>query len=315
MAFMKTFLTSDPIEAAEFIRSGGIVAFPTETVFGLGANAFDDGAVKKIFTAKGRPSDNPLIVHVVSTDQINEIVTVLSDHAKVFMEIFFPGPLTIVAASSGKISPIAAAGLDTVAFRMPAGKLAQELIKAAGAPLVAPSANVSGRPSPTTWQAVLEDMDGKIDCVLKGEPTTIGLESTVIDCTGSVPVMLRAGAISLEELRKAVSETVDGTGSANVRPKSPGTKHRHYSPRAMVKFIEDGDVEENIARSAYIGMLHPKGNYEKVKIVGSVEEYARELFEFFRECDRSGVEVIYCQSVSNVGVGAALMDRIRRASE
>ncbi len=312
---METFITTDPIKAAEFINRGGIVAFPTETVYGLGANAFDDDAVLRIFAAKGRPADNPLIVHVVSMEQINEIVAELSEHARLFIERFFPGPLTVVAASSGKVSRAATAGLDTVAFRMPAGKLAQELIKAAGVPLVAPSANVSGKPSPTTWQAVLEDMDGKIDCVLKGEPTEIGLESTVVDCTGGVPVLLRAGAVSLDDLSTVVPETLDGTAMSSSALRSPGMKHRHYSPVAAVKFYKNIEDIEIAQRAAFIGLERPEGTFEKIMIAGSMEEYARELFEFFRECDRIGIDIIYCQPVNTDGIGAALMDRIRRAAD
>ncbi|MBX3288770.1 MAG: threonylcarbamoyl-AMP synthase [Acidobacteria bacterium] len=312
---METFITTDPVKAAEFIRQGRLTAFPTETVYGLGANAFDDDAVLRIFAAKGRPADNPLIVHVVSLEQINEIVAELSDHARLFIERFFPGPLTVVAVSSGKVARAATAGLDTVAFRMPAGRIAQELIKAAGVPLVAPSANVSGKPSPTTWQAVLEDMDGKIDCLLQGEPTEIGLESTVVDCTGDVPILLRAGAVSLDELRTVVPETLDGTGMLSSAPRSPGMKHRHYSPAAAVRFYKDNKSVEAGRRSAFIGLERPEDNFEKLMIAGSMEEYARELFEFFRECDRIGIDVIYCQPVSTDGIGAALMDRIKRAAE
>lgn len=307
-------MTSDIKAAADLIKRGGLAAFPTETVYGLGANAFDEAAVRKIFLAKGRPSDNPLIVHVALPAQIDEIVAELSEHAKIFIKEFFPGPLTIVARSSGKVARSATAGLDTVAFRMPSGPIAQSLITAAGVPLVAPSANLSGRPSPTTWQAVFEDMNGRIDCILKGEPTTIGLESTVVDCSGDIPLLLRTGSVSLDELRAVVPETVDGTKTTSAA-RSPGTRHRHYSPAARVVIYDEAASELEGNRRAFIGLARPQGHFEKVLIPGSPEQYAKELFEFFRECDRDDIDTIYCGTVSKEGIGAALIDRITRAAE
>ena len=311
---METLITESPLAAAEVIKNGGIAAFPTETVYGLGANAFDDAAVAKIFAAKGRPADNPLIVHVSDAGQIDEIAAELNAHARLFIEKFFPGPLTIVAVRTGRISETATCGLKTIAFRMPANPLAQQLIKAAGTPLVAPSANISGRPSPTTWEAVLEDLDGRIDCILKGEPTLIGLESTVVDCTADVPVMLRAGAVSLEELREIVAKTVILEAAESVEARSPGLRHKHYSPRARVVIIDNDATVGDFSEAAYIGIDLPVGVFGVLKICSTPDDYAHAIFEFFRECDRAGISTIYCQSVAEHGIGTAIMDRLKRAA-
>ena len=196
LLFVKTVLTTSPDEAAEFIKRGGIVAFPTETVYGLGANVFDEKAVAKIFEAKRRPADNPLIAHIADIGQIGMLATEITESAKKFIDAFFPGPLTIVLRKTAKVPLIATAGLDTIGIRMPRSALAHQFLAACGTPVVAPSANLSGRPSPTTWQAVLEDLDGRIDCILQGDATEIGLESTVVDCTSAVPVILRGGSVS-----------------------------------------------------------------------------------------------------------------------
>ena len=198
---------------------------------------------------------------------------------------------------------------------MPSNPLAHELIRAAGTPLVAPSANISGLPSPTTWQAVLEDLNGRIDCILKGEPTEIGLESTVVDCTGNVPVLLRAGAVSLEELREVVAETKVLEVTDGVEIRSPGLKHKHYSPRAKIVILENDPSVDDLSNAAYIGIALPTGVFGLSKICYTPEDYAQAMFQFFRECDRAGIAVIYCQSVPEQGIGTAIMDRLRRASD
>lgn len=312
---MKTIYTTDPVTAAEFITRGGIVAFPTETVYGLGANVFDAAAVAKIFEAKRRPADNPLIAHIASVSQIIELTTQVTDNADKFIDAFFPGPLTIVLAKSKRVPMIATAGLDTIGVRMPRAVLALRFLTACGVPVVAPSSNLSGRPSPTTWEAVFEDLDGRIDCILKGEATEIGLESTVVDCTGDVPLLLRAGAVSLAELQVVVPETQVYTPLADERPKSPGVLHKHYSPNASVKLANYELRITNSRNTAYIGLNKPIEPCKMQRICASVEEYAHEVFEFFRECDRLGIHTIYCEEVSETGIGAAVMDRLRRAAE
>ncbi|MEQ1643654.1 MAG: L-threonylcarbamoyladenylate synthase [Pyrinomonadaceae bacterium] len=312
---MKTVLTSDVSEAAEFIRQGGIVAFPTETVYGLGANVFDEAAVAKIFDAKKRPADNPLIAHVASVEQIAELTTSISPSAHLFIAAFFPGPLTVVLPRSARVPTIATAGLDTIGVRMPRYSLAHEFLAACAVPVVAPSANLSGRPSPTTWQAVQEDLGGRIDCILQGDATEIGLESTVVDCTGDVPMLLRQGAVSLDELRIIVPETVEYKQVENDSPRSPGLKHRHYSPSADVLISNLKFEISDFCRSAFIGKSRPEHPFELIKECSSTEEYAHSVFEFFRECDRLGIRTIYCEGVPETGIGAALMDRLRRAAK
>lgn len=307
-------LTKSPQEAAEFIKRGGVAAFPTETVYGLGANVFDEGAIAKIFEAKRRPADNPLIAHIGDIGQIGSLAAKIDGHAPKFIEAFFPGPLTLVLPKSAKVPMIATAGLDTIGIRMPGSALAREFLEACGVPVVAPSANLSGKPSPTTWEAVYEDLDGRIDCILQGETTEIGLESTVVDCSGERVVVLRSGAVTIEQLRSVVPETENYAPSEAEAPKSPGMRHKHYSPRARVVVSRELGVVSG-GNVAFIGISDPGKGFEFVKICASVEEYAHSVFEFFRECDRREIRMIYCEAVEERGIGAALMDRLRRAAE
>ncbi len=311
---MNTFLTRFANEAAKFIEKGGIVAFPTETVYGLGASVFDEKAIEKIFIAKQRPNDNPLIAHISNINQIRDLTTEITNSAAKFIQAFFPSPLTIVLPKSKKVPLIATANLNTIGIRMPNHELAQQFLFYCGVPLVAPSANLSGKPSPTTWQAVAEDLDSRIDCILQGETTEIGLESTVVDCTSDIPLILRVGAITLENLQKVVPETRFHIVSANEPAKSPGMKHKHYSPRAKVCLVSI-PVLETQEKSAFIGLKSPNCDFELVKICSSIEEYAHEFFAFFRECDHRNLSMIYCELVVETGLGVALMDRIKRASE
>lgn len=310
---MKTVLTTSPEEAAEFIKRGGVAAFPTETVYGLGANVFDEKAIAKIFEAKRRPADNPLIAHIGTIGQVALLTAEINSNARKFIDAFFPGPLTLVLPKSEKVPMIATAGLETIGVRMPGSDLAQKFLQACGVPVVAPSANLSGKPSPTTWEAVYEDMGGRIDCILQGETTEIGLESTVVDCSGERPLILRSGAVTLEQLQRTVPETEVYLPDASEAPKSPGMKHRHYSPKARVVVGRESRVRS--AESAYIGLSQPANGFERVRICTSVEEYAHSVFEFFRECDRREIDTIFCEPVAEKGIGAALMDRLRRAAE
>jgi len=312
---VQTVLTTDVSIAAWFIRRGGVVAFPTETVYGLGANVFNENAIAKIFEAKRRPADNPLIAHIGRIGQIRELTNEISASAHIFIASFFPGPLTVVLKKSNRVPMIATAGLDTIGVRMPGYGPAQEFLSACDIPVVAPSANLSGRPSPTTWQAVLEDLDGRVECILQGDPTQIGLESTVVDCTGDVPMLLRQGVVSLAELRAVVPETIQYTSVAGEAPRSPGLKHRHYSPTAEVYIVDSKFEISNLQSVAFIGLNEPRNRAGLIKECESVEEYAHSLFEFFRECDRRGIETIYCEEVPTAGIGAALMDRLMRAAE
>lgn len=311
---MKTVLTTNPKEAARFIKRGGLVAFPTETVYGLGANVFDEKAIGKIFIAKQRPPDNPLIAHIAAREQINQLVSEITAPAEKFIEAFFPAPLTLVLPKSARVPLIATANLQTIGVRMPRHDLAREFLKECNVPLVAPSANLSGKPSPTVWQAVFEDLNGRIDCILQGEQTEVGLESTVVDCTKDFPLVLRVGAVSLEELQRVVPETKIYESEKTENLPSPGLKYRHYSPRAKVVLINPESRIPNPESCAFIGLHEPAQELALKKICASVEEYAHDVFAFFRECDAAGIKTIYCQRVEESGIGRALIDRLKRAA-
>ncbi|HEX7071889.1 MAG TPA: L-threonylcarbamoyladenylate synthase [Rhodothermales bacterium] len=314
---MKTLLTSDPFEAGAIVRRGGIVAFPTETVYGLGAAVSQELALNRIFEAKGRPADNPLIVHLASIDQLERVVADVTPEARRIIDAFFPGPVTVVLPKAKSIPAVVTAGLDTVAVRMPSGPLTRAFLKACGDPVAAPSANLSGRPSPTTWQAVLHDLDGRIAAILQGPQAVHGLESTVVDCTGGIPVVLRAGALSLEELRGVVPSTRAAKAVDEVEARSPGMRHRHYAPSARVRVVATADdVPTDPERKAFIGLHGPadEKRFVDVLVCGSLEQYGFELYHFFRRCDEAGLEAIYCEAVDEVGLGRAIMDRLRRAA-
>lgn len=294
------------------LRRGGLAAFPTETVYGLGADATDADAVAAVFAAKGRPADNPLIVHVARAEDTAALADV-PPLARALFEAFAPGPLTLVLPSRGVLPAAVTAGLDTVAVRVPALALARELIGAAGVPVVAPSANRSGRPSPTTWEAVRDDLGGRIDAVLVGPPTVVGIESTVVDATGSVPVVLRPGSVTLSDLRRVAPGAREAEDRLDDAARSPGTRHRHYAPRTPVNILWGPHPPPRGA--AYIGLERPPGVYALVLSCRTVEEYAHGLYDFFRRADAAGVTRIDAQPVREVGLGRALMDRLRRASE
>lgn len=314
---MNTKITQSPSLAARYIAYGEVVAFPTETVYGLGANAFNQEAIRKIFEAKGRPADNPLIAHISDLNQIETLTREVPPIAQKLINAFFPGPLTIVLPKHERVPAIATAGLNTIGVRMPQHPIAQQFLRACGVPLVAPSANLSGRPSPTTWQAVRDDLNGRIACILKGNPTKVGLESTVVDCTGAKPVILRAGGVTLEQLREIVPETELARSTHSDAPKSPGMKYRHYSPSARVSISNIPQFAAPTANSAYIGIDPPPhlDGFNKFLLCKNVTEYAHSLFQFFRECDEERIQTIYCQAAQEEGLGLALMDRIRRAAQ
>lgn len=313
---VQTVVTKSPAVAAEFIRQGGTVAFPTETVYGLGANVFDAQAVEKIFAAKRRPPDNPLIAHVGRVEDIKLLAAEVPAIAARFIRAFFPAPLTLVLPKAEKVPLIATAGLTTIGVRMPRHDLAARFLQSCGTPVVAPSANLSGKPSPTTWQAVLEDLRGEIDCILQGEISEIGLESTVLDCTGEIPLVLRSGGVTIEQLRAIEPQTRLYHLQPGEQPRSPGLRHRHYAPRAAVELVRSAEFEvQKTGPAAFIGLDAPETELALVEVCRSVEEYAHALFDFFRRCDHENIRVIYCQAVAEKGLGLALMDRIKRAAE
>ena len=310
---MQTKLTQDIILAANFIRAGEVVAFPTETVYGLGGHAFDENALRKIFVAKGRPADNPLIVHIAEIAQLLEVAREVTPAARCLMDAFWPGPLTIVLPKAERVPLLATAGLATVGVRLPAHATAQSFLRACGVPVAAPSANLSGRPSPTTWRAVFEDLDGRVACILQGAQTRVGLESTVVDCTGRAPVVLRAGAVTLEQLRGVMASTTALRPDDDAPARSPGLRHQHYAPRACVLLVAQ-PPENAPANAAYIGLDAPPHAFPQQLICRDAESYAHELFAFFRAADAVGADAIYCQIIVETGLGAALMDRLQRAA-
>ncbi len=321
---MRTILTDSIKIAAYNVKRGDLVAFPTETVYGIGANVFDEKAVSKIFKIKGRPADNPLIVHVASKKDIGILAKEITPSAKKIIKKFFPGPVTVILKKNEIVPDIVTASLDTIAIRMPSSKIARELIKLSGVPIAAPSANFSGSPSPTSFQHVMKDLSGKISCILVGPASKYGLESTVIDCTGKYPVILRPGSVTLEMLRKKIDKRIVFRKSTG-RIKSPGQKYRHYAPKAKVKLISDyrlriadsqsiKEAKVEKQKEAFIGLDKKYLNrFEVVKICKTIEDYAKNLFSFFRECDDNGVKIIYCQKVSEKGIGLAIMNRVKKA--
>jgi len=312
-----THLTTSPTEAAQFVRRGQLAAFPTETVYGLGANALDASAVESIFEAKGRPADNPLIVHLVDREQLPRVVASVPMMAGRLLTAFTPGPLTLILPRAEGLPSMVTAGLDTVGVRFPGHETARTFLRACDTPVAAPSANRSGRPSPTDWRAVEEDLGGRIACILKGERTDAGVESTVLDCTTRPPTLLRPGALPVERLEEVVGPVVtEESDRSDQEPRSPGTKHRHYAPAAQVRLVNRPSEAEPGPSAAYVGRDAPEtpSAFGECTVVVDAESYARELFHFFRTCDRAGCTVIYAQRMPDDGLGRALNDRLRRAA-
>lgn len=313
----------DLARASDIFRSGGLVAIPTETVYGLGANAFDKDACLKIFAAKGRPADNPLIVHIAHISQLDDIVAEINDNAKKLIDAFWPGPLTIVMKKSAKIPLQVSAGLDTVAVRMPSHKVARDLLDMCGLPIAAPSANTSGKPSPTTAKHVFDDMNGKIDAIVDGGSCTVGLESTVIDVTDDIPRLLRPGGVTYEQLCEVLGEVIKNYEFKDGEtPRSPGVKYKHYAPKAEV-FVIKGNLSKFIEKEYYkynkIGVLC-RGKYEMpqnciVKFMGdNPEEYANTLFAHLRAFDEDNVDIIFAEDVDDKGINLAVSNRLYKAA-
>lgn len=324
-------------EAAQILRDGGLVAFPTETVYGLGANALDETAAKKIYAAKGRPSDNPLIAHISCLEELKPLVAYIPEAGRKLAEAYWPGPLTMVFPKSDIVPYGTTGGLDTVAVRMPSDPVANRLIKLAGVPVAAPSANTSGRPSPTTAQHVWQDMEGKIEMILDGGPVGIGVESTIVDVSGDVPTLLRPGAITMEMLRETVGRVeidpaIQAPPSADLRPKAPGMKYRHYAPHADLQLVEgetdrvveaiNALVRERLAESKMVGVIctdetrarYPQGEVRSVGLRAKEETIAHNLFAVLREFDDLKVDCIYSESFSKDHLGQAIMNRLTKAA-
>lgn len=309
-----TRLLDTPADAAAVLRRGGLVVLPTETVYGLAADATDAEAVARVFEAKGRPSDNPLIVHLATVDAVARVALVTPLGARL-LDVFAPGPLTLVLPSRGTLPPAVTTGLDTVAVRIPALDLTRDVIRRTGVPLVAPSANRSGRPSPTTWAAALADLEGRVDAVLRGEPARVGLESSVVDATGDTAVLLRPGGVSLEALQEVDPGARALAAGAAGGDRSPGLRHRHYAPRARVRLLTTLAEAAPGPDALFVGLEAPPPGYGHVEVPPDIETYAHRLFALFREADAAGFARIDALGVAEAGLGRALMDRLRRAAE
>jgi L-threonylcarbamoyladenylate synthase len=311
--------------AARVLQEGGLVAFPTETVYGLGADALSVAAVARIFAAKGRPADNPLIVHVADVAAARELVREFPALAERAAAALWPGPLTIVLPRGDAVPDITTAGQATVAIRVPAHPVALALLRACGRPLAAPSANRSGRPSPTLAAHVLADLDGRVELILDGGPTLHGLESSVLDLSRGRPMLLRRGSVTIEELRALLAEvdTLD-EGDAGALARSPGLRHRHYAPRARVELVAEGEGEAAVMRALAAGervalvcrreVVTGAMGTLLLRLPDELAGFGRELFAGLRTLDAAGVERIVIEAVPEVGVGAAIMDRLRRAA-
>ncbi len=313
--------------AADILKNGGNVIFPTETVYGLGADATSPIAVKNIFKAKGRPSDNPLIVHVSSTDMLGGIVEDITDDARRLMDKFWPGPLTIILKKCKNVPYETTGGLDTVAVRMPKSEVARRLIELSGIPIAAPSANLSGKPSPTEAKHCIDDMMGRVDAIVSGEPCEVGLESTVIDMSGDLPTLLRPGGVTLEQLSEVLGKVECATKlKEGEAVKSPGLKYKHYSPNAEVVILSGAfeEVEEYIKNNSInkkAGLLTfdelPKIDGVVSISLGSLkkpENAAHKLFAALRGMDELGVDIVYAPEIPENGVWMAVRNRLYRAA-
>lgn len=336
-------------EAAGILRSGGLVAFPTETVYGLGGNALDEDAARKIYAAKGRPSDNPLIAHVSCMEEVAPLVKEIPEAGKKLMEAFWPGPLTMIFPKSHKVPYGTTGGLDTVAIRMPDDPVANRLIALAGVPVAAPSANTSGRPSPTTADHVWQDMNGRIEMIIDGGPVGIGVESTIVDVSSAVPAVLRPGAITMEMLEAvlgnvSVDPAILGPLSADVRPKAPGMKYKHYAPKADLTLVEPEDVDrengldekqlqamigkvqelsrQKIEAGCRVGVIctdesrhcYTDGEVRSIGERKSQASVAHNLYALLREFDDLGVDYIFSESFPKDHLGQAIMNRLSKAA-
>ena len=324
-------------EASDILHAGDMVAFPTETVYGLGADALDEMASKKIYAAKGRPSDNPLIVHVANEQQILPLVKEIPESARKLMKAFWPGPLTIIFNKSDVVPYGTTGGLDTVAIRMPNHKVALTLIEKSNIPIAAPSANTSGRPSPTTAMHVMDDLNGKISMVIDGGAVGIGIESTIVDVTGDIPMILRPGYINKKMLEEVVGEvTIDkailGPVSPDLKPKAPGMKYKHYAPKADFTMF-DGDIDKVADRINELAESYIKKGY-KVGIISSDESkdryrygevisigsrnneisISKNLYKVLREFDDKQVDYILGETFRSEELGQAIMNRLLKAA-
>lgn len=328
----KEFLDEQLHKVANLLKAGKTVVFPTETVYGLGANALDPEAAKKIYEAKGRPSDNPLIVHISKKEDVDFLAGNISQDSKLLMEAFWPGPLTLILDKSDNVPIETTGGLMTVAIRMPSNPIARKLIDLAGVPIAAPSANISGRPSITSSKYLVEELCERVDAIIISEDSEIGLESTVIDMTASTPVILRPGKIGKTEIEKILNKEIELDPSLkdeNTAPKSPGMKYKHYSPNATV-IVVTGSLDE-MKQKINQKLSLDKNKSDKVKVVCLEDrvsvydgygiswgknslEAAKNLFKILRLMDEQNVEVVYFEALNSDEISEAVMNRLIKAA-
>lgn len=319
-------------KAGSYIREGMLVAFPTETVYGLGADGLNEGACKDIFLAKGRPSDNPLILHISNISMLYNLVDEINPSAQKLIEKFWPGPLTIIFKKSEKISNAVTAGLETVAIRFPKDEIARTLISTANTPIAAPSANISGRPSPTRAIDVYNDLNGKIPMIIDGGPCDIGIESTVIDLSEDIPTILRPGFYTYEDIKEILSNVIldDSIIDSKKTPKSPGQKYTHYAPKAQMEiFVGKYAVDEmlkkaksNSSKTSKVGILTFDDTIEKFKDFTTISLGSRDdltymshiLFTSLRMMDDNHVDLILAEGVSEEGLGKSIMNRMKKSA-
>ena len=318
---------------AEILKKGDTVIFPTETVYGLGANALDEKAVSKIYEAKGRPSDNPLIVHIYDKHQVEELAKDISPKAHVVMDRFWPGPITIILNKKDIVPSRTSGGLDTVAIRMPSNPIAKELLKETNLPIAAPSANISGRPSPTKANHVYEEMNNRVDGIILGGDCTFGLESTVLDLTNDIPTILRPGSVTKEDLESVIGQVnIDPAlenKEDNIKAKAPGMKYKHYSPNADVFIVSGGEKEvaekinalvlennKNNIKSVILCIEEHKNLYKGDTIIlgRDLQEVGSNLFDSLIMADKKGYDVVYTEAFENKGVGRAIMNRLLKSA-
>ncbi|WP_440897920.1 L-threonylcarbamoyladenylate synthase [Amphibacillus sp. Q70] len=318
-------------QLAKHIQAGEVVAFPTETVYGLGADASNPAAVDKIFIAKGRPADNPLIVHVADKEQIEHYVTDIPEYAKKLIDSFMPGPLTVVLPSNGKIADNVTPGMSSVGIRIPAHPAAQELIREANLPIAAPSANLSGKPSPTSAIHVFQDLNGKIAAILDGGTTGVGLESTVVDCTGISPKIIRPGGVTQAEIELVLDCPVeDSTTDLDIdKPKAPGMKYNHYQPDVPMILIEGNQdffqskINQLQAEGKKVGLLVSEElasnlSADQLQICGTVTNLstiASQLYQVLRAFKKTDVDIVLAEVFPAEGVGKAIMNRLKKAAD
>lgn len=323
-------------KAGDILKNGGLAAFPTETVYGLGADALNERAAEKIYAAKGRPSDNPLIVHITNMGALDKIVSEIPKEAYVIAEKYWPGPLTMIFNKSDVVPYGTTGGLDTVAVRMPSDEIARAVIDAGGGYIAAPSANTSGRPSPTLAEHVKEDLDGKIDMIVDGGPVDIGVESTILDLTVTPPMILRPGAITKEMFEELLGEVSEDAAlmraDSKKAPKAPGMKYRHYAPKAALMVVEGAEndvvaeinrlVKEKMEEGKQAGIIGTTETVDRylsgiVKCIGTRQDeatVANHLYGILREFDSENVDVIFSESFSEGGIGNAIMNRLLKAA-